>query len=92
MLLVKNPKAAESARQVTNPASRSPVVDTAEKPKDSLSPPPTQQFGVSLAFIKENNVNMVGAIPPVVRECVEFLMQPDGMYSNVYDVRFFITL
>lgn len=82
MLLVKNPKAAESARQITNPASRSPVVDTAEKPKDSLSPPPTQQFGVSLAFIKENNVNMVGAIPPVVRECVEFLMQPDALETE----------
>lgn len=36
----------------------------------------TQQFGVSLQFIKDNNNGEV--IPPVVRQCVEFLSQPDG--------------
>jgi hypothetical protein len=36
----------------------------------------TQQFGVSLQFIKDNNNGE--DIPPVVRQCVEFLSQPDG--------------
>jgi hypothetical protein len=44
------------------------------------SPPlPTQQFGVSLQFIKENNGGQV--IPPVVRQCVEYLTTPDGENS-----------
>lgn len=60
------------------PTETSPIAKLQKKPKCSLSPPPTQQFGVSLAFIKENNANMVGAIPPVVRQCIEFLSQPDG--------------
>ncbi|CAH2034985.1 unnamed protein product, partial [Iphiclides podalirius] len=50
--------------------------------KDSLSPPATQQFGVSLHFIKENNTNMVDSIPPVVRQCVEFLSQPDALETE----------
>lgn len=45
----------------------------AEIPDEPL---PTKQFGVSLSFIKEHN-NM-DAIPPIVRQCVEFLSQPDG--------------
>jgi hypothetical protein len=40
------------------------------------APLQTQQFGVSLQFIKDNNNGEV--IPPVVRQCVEFLSQPDG--------------
>ncbi|CAH0703195.1 unnamed protein product [Spodoptera exigua] len=82
LLLSKNPRAAESARQNTVPAETSPIAKFNKKPKSSLSPPPTQQFGVSLAFIKENNVNMVGAIPPVVRQCVEFLSQPDALETE----------
>jgi hypothetical protein len=41
----------------------------------------TQQFGVSLQFIKDNNNGEV--IPPVVRQCVEFLTQPDGECVDV---------
>ena len=43
------------------------------------TPLQTQQFGVSLQFIKDNNNGEV--IPPVVRECVEFLSQPEGELS-----------
>lgn len=36
---------------------------------------PTQQFGVTLQIIKDH-YNVV--IPPVVKQCVEYLDQPDG--------------
>lgn len=36
----------------------------------------TQQFGVSLQFIKANNNGEI--IPPLVRKCVEYLTLPDG--------------
>lgn len=39
-------------------------------------PLPTQQFGVSLQFIKANNNGET--IPPLVQKCVEYLSQPDG--------------
>lgn len=39
-------------------------------------PLPTQQFGVSLQFIKANNDGKV--IPSLVQQCVEYLSQPDG--------------
>lgn len=39
-------------------------------------PLPTQQFGVSLQFIKVNNDGEI--IPPLVRKCVEYLSLPDG--------------
>ncbi|KAI5640376.1 divergent CRAL/TRIO domain-containing protein [Phthorimaea operculella] len=78
LLLSKNPRAAETARQSTT--ADKPDNDTKAATKESLSPPPTQQFGVSLQFIKENNANMTDSIPPVVRQCVEFLSQPDGMF------------
>lgn len=42
----------------------------------SSQPLPTQQFGVSLQFIKNHNNGQV--IPPIVCRCVEFLSQPDG--------------
>lgn len=38
----------------------------------------TQQFGVSLQFIKDNHGGEV--IPPIMRQCIEFLSQPDGLY------------
>jgi Rho GTPase-activating protein 1 len=46
----------------------------------SVQPLPTQQFGVTLQFIKERNNGQV--IPPIVSRCVEFLSQPDGISSN----------
>ncbi|KPJ09131.1 Rho GTPase-activating protein 68F [Papilio machaon] len=50
--------------------------------KYGLSPPATQQFGVSLQFIKENNPDMIDSIPPIVRQCVEFLSQPDALETE----------
>lgn len=41
------------------------------------TPIATTQFGASLQFIKENNSG--DPIPPIVRQCVEFLDTPDGM-------------
>lgn len=38
----------------------------------------TQQFGASLVFIKERNNGDV--IPPIIRQCVEYLSQPEGMF------------
>ncbi|KAJ8868027.1 hypothetical protein PR048_031836 [Dryococelus australis] len=40
----------------------------------------TQQFGVSLQFIKDHNNGEV--IPPIVRQCVEFLSQPDALETE----------
>ncbi|KAH1004326.1 rho GTPase-activating protein 1 [Dendroctonus ponderosae] len=40
---------------------------------------PTQQFGVTLQFIKEHyNVT----IPPVVKQCIEYLEQPDALETE----------
>lgn len=39
---------------------------------------PTQQFGVTLQFIR-NKYNVI--IPPVVTQCIEYLENPDGMFS-----------
>lgn len=47
---------------------------------DSSAPLSTQQFGVSLQFIKEHNDGQV--VPPVVRQCVEFLSQPDAFETE----------
>jgi hypothetical protein len=41
---------------------------------------PTQQFGVSLQFIRDHSPPDDDFIPPVVRHCVEFLGQPDGNF------------
>jgi Rho GTPase-activating protein 1 len=46
----------------------------------SAQPLSTQQFGVTLQFIKERNNGQV--IPPIVSLCVEFLSQPDGTFSK----------
>ncbi|KAG8222334.1 hypothetical protein J437_LFUL001877 [Ladona fulva] len=53
-----------------------------ELPSVTKGPPKTppletQQFGVSLQFIKDHNGGEV--IPPIVRQCVEYLSQPDGL-------------
>lgn len=83
LLLSKNPRAAEIARQFSNKKENLPESNcTKKQTKESLSPPPTQQFGVSLQFIKDNNENMVDFIPPVVRECVEFISQPDSLETE----------
>lgn len=44
------------------------------------TPLATQQFGVSLQFIKENHGGEV--IPPLVRQCVEFLSSPDALETE----------
>jgi len=41
-----------------------------------VTPVGTTQFGASLQFIKENNNG--DPIPPILRQCVEFLDTPDG--------------
>ncbi|CAH2103647.1 unnamed protein product [Euphydryas editha] len=83
LLLSKNPRAAEVARQQAEKLETSPDESDAKAvEKESLSPPPTQQFGVSLQFIKENNTNMIDSIPPVVRQCIEFLSQPDALETE----------
>lgn len=83
LLLSKNARAAEMARacdgRLEKPLDQS---DAKSEPAASMSPPPTQQFGVSLQFIKENNANMVESIPPVVRQCVEFLSKPDALETE----------
>lgn len=79
LLLSKNPKAAEVARSQAEKLEKLPdESDCKVIAKESLLPPPTQQFGVSLQFIIENNTGIIDSIPPVVRQCVEFLSQPDG--------------
>ncbi|BES98308.1 gtpase-activating protein [Nesidiocoris tenuis] len=57
--------------------SSSTAVQTVE-PSHGLVP--TQQFGVSLQFIKDNNGGVV--IPPIVRQCVEFLSTPDALETE----------
>ena len=46
------------------------------------APLDTQQFGVSLQFIKEHNGGEV--IPPILKQCIEYLSQPEGMCAVVY--------
>ncbi|CAB3365893.1 rho GTPase-activating protein 1 [Cloeon dipterum] len=43
---------------------------------------PTQQFGVSLQFIRDHSPADDDFIPPVVRQCVEFLSQPDALETE----------
>lgn len=42
---------------------------------------PTQQFGVTLQFVKQNYCVV---IPPVVRQCVEYLDKPDGKLVTIF--------
>ncbi|XP_053623978.1 rho GTPase-activating protein 1-like [Plodia interpunctella] len=80
LLLAKNPRAAETARLCPERVEK--TGNSKSTPKESLSPPRTQQFGVSLQFVTENNVDMVDSIPPVVRQCVEYLSQPDALETE----------
>ncbi|XP_063236495.1 rho GTPase-activating protein 1 isoform X2 [Bacillus rossius redtenbacheri] len=53
----------------------------AEAPSATFHAPlETQQFGVSLQFIKDHHGGEV--IPPIVRQCVEFLSQPDALETE----------
>ncbi|CAG9558475.1 unnamed protein product [Danaus chrysippus] len=76
LLLSKNPRVAEMARQKAERSAMSQE-EARALPEPSSSAPKTQQFGVSLQFIRENNSNMVDSIPPIVRDCVEFLSRPE---------------
>ncbi|CAB0042977.1 unnamed protein product [Trichogramma brassicae] len=54
---------------------------SANPPQSSIAAPaPTTQFGASLQFIKENNRG--DPIPPIVRQCVEFLDTPDALETE----------
>lgn len=78
-LLVKNSKAAATANtQSTLGYSLQDGGRSSSQKKTQFTYPPTQQFGVSLQFIKDNNPKMIDSIPPIVRQCVEYLSQPDG--------------
>ncbi|XP_050431991.1 rho GTPase-activating protein 1 isoform X3 [Adelges cooleyi] len=57
-------------------ASQQIELEEEEKPE----PLATQQFGVSLQFIKANNNGEI--IPPLVRQCVEYLSQPDALETE----------
>ncbi|CAH2243612.1 jg26348, partial [Pararge aegeria aegeria] len=81
VLLSKNPRAAAMARQMGQTSLNSSNTNPAMNP-ESLSPPATQQFGVSLQFIKENNVNMIDSVPPVIRQCVDYLSQPEALETE----------
>ncbi|XP_045784472.1 rho GTPase-activating protein 8-like [Maniola jurtina] len=82
-LLSKNPRATNIARQMAELSVKSPDQNDAQVArKPSLAPPSTQQFGVSLQFIKANNSNMIDSIPPVVRQCVEFLSRPEALETE----------
>lgn len=64
--------------QLTSKSGNKSGQGTQVDSSSSAQPLPTQQFGVSLQFIKAHNNDQV--IPPVVRQCVEFLSQPDGYF------------
>lgn len=57
---------------------------SATEVSDSSSQPniPTQQFGVTLQYIKQHYSVI---IPPVVRQCVEFLDKPDGNNNSIIE-------
>jgi len=55
------------------------LVEQETEPKSE--PLKTQQFGVSLQFIKANNNGEI--IPPLVQKCVEYLSQPDGNFNTI---------
>ncbi|XP_054278809.1 rho GTPase-activating protein 8-like [Macrosteles quadrilineatus] len=63
-------------------AKNSRLSSVSPTPATTQSPPPlpTQQFGVSLQFIKENHDREV--IPPLVRQCVEYLSTPDALETE----------
>lgn len=54
-------------------------------PSGIVSPVGTTQFGASLQFIKENNGG--DPIPPIVRQCIDFLKTPEGK-TMMYEILF----
>ncbi|CAL8104989.1 unnamed protein product [Orchesella dallaii] len=69
-LLAKEKKPSAAA---SNPSQ----INSTENGKAILE---TQQFGVSLAFIKENNGGEV--IPPIMKTCIEYLSQPEALATD----------
>ncbi|XP_046444749.1 rho GTPase-activating protein 1-like isoform X2 [Daphnia pulex] len=67
---------AQLMSKIANKSGQGSQVDSSS----SVQPLPTQQFGVTLQFIKERNNGQV--IPPVVSRCVEFLSQPDALETE----------
>ncbi|XP_074115538.1 rho GTPase activating protein at 68F isoform X3 [Cotesia typhae] len=53
---------------------------TSPPPSSVATPIATTQFGASLQFIKENNGG--DPIPPIVKQCVEFLDTPDALETE----------
>lgn len=54
-------------------------------PRSTVTTPVgTTQFGANLQFVKENNNG--DPIPPIVRQCIEFLDTPDGkvLLDSIY--------
>ncbi|KAK7793841.1 hypothetical protein R5R35_014126 [Gryllus longicercus] len=76
-LMTKNKTA---VLQQTGVPQSSPYLSSPSLSSKSQAPLKTQQFGVSLQFIKDHNCGEV--IPPVVRQCVEFLSQPDALETE----------
>lgn len=70
------PKRAVKRPTKLNPGS----ADLPSSVQPSEAPLPTQQFGISLQFIKDHNNGNV--IPPIVRQCVEFLSKPDALETE----------
>ncbi|XP_077302594.1 rho GTPase-activating protein 1-like [Arctopsyche grandis] len=82
-LLVKNSKAAATANaQNAFGLSSQDSAKLTNQKKPQVTYPTTQQFGVSLQFIKDNNPKMSESIPPIVRQCVEYLSQPDALETE----------
>lgn len=61
-----------TSKSANKPSQGPEAVDSA--------PSPTQQFGVTLQFIKENHPGEI--IPPIMRLCVDFLSQPDALETE----------
>lgn len=53
---------------------------TSPPPSSVATPIATTQFGASLQFIKEHNGG--DPLPPIVRQCVEFLDTPDALETE----------
>lgn len=68
-------------QQLTAKSShKAPPPTISQVSNNKASKQSTQQFGVSLTFIKEHKNGDI--IPPILRQCVEYLSQPEGRYTN----------
>lgn len=71
----------ENDKRLTSKLSRSSTTAVEfSSSVTNLTYTPSQQFGVSLQHIKENNGGDV--IAPIVRQCVEYLSQPDALETE----------